>query len=1091
MVSTAGTNIIVIRMYDSHFGALVSEELSCDVSVPNHKPLSFSPGHNLTDVFANNLKATSSIKWQYFLGADGGLSEYPAHRIDSKSTGCNKAGELLRRRNLYLSSVYPEPINLLSCLDMARQGMLMSGNDAGAGFHASVSGCAPGNQSCSHALPSPPSMGDCPTASSNPVLLVYISRGLLSTLAEPRQVLELIALGQLQGRLVINTYALIDDGKPIMYEEAFLQDVAMQNYSRYNVSFAALERLPIMRGQALAINSTRGLSSTVGDYLSLLLNFSAVHQATITYSPPYWDSIGKGLVISLTQPCFHLDLLVGAVGLDIHLADLIEDFTYFNVPGGRSYVFLIDSIAIRRQMLTSTSGTGRVSFVSNSTDTTEQNSDDDDEIKSTTTLVCTCERVGSTPYIACIVTRHDMAVSDVQVLRRVPPTSLPDLVYHRLDGFSSPSKSWAEPSPVVIQSFMAFLSDKTKLIANPALRSAVRSDVGALAQLVPFWRSQFGHSLLRQFVVRRYAATATSGVMIEYPATVRPASFDPQRRPWYQKAVEFLGKIVVTGPSLDPSGSGFVVSISHTIYEGKTSGHHSSTDGVVAVVGADLTLSYMHRMLWATLPFCPDRTGQVRGLSVRCFIMDERGYLLVHPNLLDPSTQGGQANVEQQHLTHHEPLVASNLLNHDRFVLKKACSSYPDRTVQRFYQLNLTLNDQWVDRSGTPDMPVPVLTNLVHGEHCIRYQIVAIQGNKLVDRLCLNCHRMEQSECECPCECPLELDTCINMSDSAQSEAEGLPNCPASEMSSSPPPPPSSRSRDVDLLPSCLAPDCEGRLSEKECFGVVGFLRGVSPYADESNNGGISTADINSSFKSLTVGPVAVGVLAFFCFVALSVYCYRQQTRRRHHGAGSGGYGSGSGAGLRMTHLDNDMDEHDDIEPDLDETTAVVTHEFSLVGGVGLDNVAIVSPYRVNTGYRRPAGGDSDHGYSTMTHDMHEDSEHTASYVEPLLVGRDRYRPTARSVTTGSFSSRASSPLGPVYHPVRAANQRIVSPGTLLESADKLEAERNYKGQRELMDLHSSPPIRMLDDSLGMTVLPDSSLNQLIVPVTVHMVDTT
>ena len=29
-----------------------------------------------------------------------------------------------------------------------------------------------------------------------------------------------------------------------------------------------------------------------------------------------------------------------------------------------------------------------------------------------------------------------------------------------------------------------------------------------------------------------------------------------------------------------------------------------------------------------------------------------------------------------------------------------------------------------------------------------------------VDRLCLNCHRMEQTECECPCECPLELDFC-------------------------------------------------------------------------------------------------------------------------------------------------------------------------------------------------------------------------------------------------------------------------------------------------------------------------------------------
>lgn len=78
-----------------------------------------------------------------------------------------------------------------------------------------------------------------------------------------------------------------------MYEKAFLQDVAMQNYSRYNVSFAALERLPIMRGQALAINSTRWLTATVGDYQSVLLNSSLTHVAT-TYSPPYWDSIGKG-----------------------------------------------------------------------------------------------------------------------------------------------------------------------------------------------------------------------------------------------------------------------------------------------------------------------------------------------------------------------------------------------------------------------------------------------------------------------------------------------------------------------------------------------------------------------------------------------------------------------------------------------------------------------------------------------------------------------------------------------------------------------------------------------------------------------------
>ena len=206
-----------------------------------------------------------------------------------------------------------------------------------------------------------------------------------------------------------------------------------------------------------------------------------------------------------------------------------------------------------------------------------------------------------------------------------------------------------------------------------------------------------------------------------------------------------------------------------------------------------------------------------------------------------------------------------------------------------------------------------------------------------------------------------------------------------------------------------------------------------------------------------------------FFLIALSVYCYRQ----RNHRHGSHPYGMGPGAGLRMSQLDNEMDEQE-MEGDADETTAVVSHEFSLA--VGLDNVAIVSPYRVNTGYRRPAGGDSDHGYSTMT--PHEDSEHAASFVEPLLVGRDRYRPTVRSTSGGSFSSRASSPLGPVYS---RSNHRVESPGTLHESADELE------GQRLDSDAHRDRPA---NEPPGTTVLPDSVFNQIVVPVTVHMVDT-
>ena len=389
------------------------------------------------------------------------------------------------------------------------------------------------------------------------------------------------------------------------------------------------------------------------------------------------------------------------------------------------------------------------------------------------------ERVAGGAYIVCVVTREKSS-GEVHALRRISPSTTPELVFHRLDVVSSPGKvdicryfrqystlaagslylspaaylssfkfeSWAEQSPVIIQSFMAFLNDKTKLIANPGLRSSVRSDVGALMQLIPYWKSQFGHSQLSQFIVRRFVATA-SGAMNEYPAAVRHASLDPVRRPWYQRAMEFPGKVVVTGPTLDATGSGYIVTVSHTIYEGKSAALHGPWDDVVAVLGADFTLNYFHRILSDTLPFCPDRTAQVRGSSIRCFLMDDRGYLVAHPNLLESSAEASLGGVELQHLTHHEPLVASDLLNHDSFVLKKACRSYADRTVQRFYQLNLTLNDQWVDRNGAPDPPVPVLTNLVHGEHCIRYQIVAIQGTNLfvgvVNQTC------DSATAFCPC----------------------------------------------------------------------------------------------------------------------------------------------------------------------------------------------------------------------------------------------------------------------------------------------------------------------------------------------------
>jgi len=65
--------------------------------------------------------------------------------------------------------------------------------------------------------------------------------------------------------------------------------------------------------------------------------------------------------------------------------------------------------------------------------------------------------------------------------------------------------------------------------------------------------------------------------------------------------------------------------------------------------------------------------------------MDDRGYLITHPELIEPSDKGPP---EEKHITHKEPLIANDILNHRGFVHKKVCSSFGDRTVQRYYQVN-------------------------------------------------------------------------------------------------------------------------------------------------------------------------------------------------------------------------------------------------------------------------------------------------------------------------------------------------------------------------------------------------------------------
>ncbi|XP_071440186.1 VWFA and cache domain-containing protein 1 isoform X2 [Hetaerina americana] len=1136
-------------IYNEHFGAKVSKDFTCDIT-PALGQNAFSPGPNLTDVFSSNLKSHPTIKWQYFISTSDISSEYPAHHFDS---GPSCQYEDTRHRDVFLATVQPYSKTVVIIVDhgnsLSKNQLftakavgkhlitLLSYNDKVGLIALSDVVTYPGNENCSQQFmpfatyetkfhftgfidslkkskaPTNHSLGFehafklirlmAESSDISEALIVYISRGLLSSLEDAKGVMETIAEGHLHANfsIVINTCAVIDDGKPLMLEKHFLQDIAEQNFLKYNIS----NGIKAPKGIIQPVNSTKHLSLITGKFYSVF-NMSAKNDAL--FSLPFWDNVGKGTVISMTKPCFHLGDVVGVVGMDLHLSDLMEDITYFNNYGS-TYSFIINKegftimhpsfprpiMAVEQPMLTDVTNVENVVDFFKIRDLILSNASGSSKLPyktkapvpnfGKTKITYSWQHLADAPYVVVLATIHNGG--PLREIKNIPLPRSVDFVYHRLDLLDSTKISLCrhfrqlatldtgviflspscfqfpfkylvpdDLSQLNIQSFMAYLTDTTKFLATPGVKPAARNDVAAIMQIMPHWKKQFYGSKLNKYIVRRYIVTPR-GAFQMYPGSVLEHDFDPTRRSWFWEAVEQPGQVIVTGPRLDVGGAGYVVTLSHSIFEGQASTRHEQSDSVAAVVAADVTLGFLFVLMHQAAPFCNQA-----GMSVRCFLMDHRGYLVAHPSLVSPGGNGGP--VEQRHVTHGEFNLAGDLLNHFGLVRKSLCNSFSDRTIQRFYRFNTSM-------SG-------VLTNLVHGEHCIKYQITAVPGTNLFfgivnstcnvttfcpcsteGRLCLNCNRMEQNECECPCECPLQVDVCTGHLGTKETKN---PSCPhVTEQSRSIVYKPAV----LDILKPCFLLNCEHYTSQSDCFGIVGCewcqldsdgksplkvpfcsqqakcFNGVlgtqTPYGDSPLD---PLPSEDASFRPTPVGPVAGGIMGFFLIIALIIYCYRHHVHRNNHSYLS----SVPETAVRMSQLDNEVDDVDSHEESLSGNNILLNRQEPISAP---DAGLAISPYRVNTGYRRPPGGDSDHGYSTMT--PHEDSEHIPT-VEPLLLllppDSERRHPTP-SLSPPS-SSRASSPF-PQSPPAGV-----------------------------------SPP----HPTLPLTVLPEQP-NHLLAPVTVHMVD--
>ncbi len=285
------------------------------------------------------------------------------------------------------------------------------------------------------------------------------------------------------------------------------------------------------------------------------------------------------------------------------------------------------------------------------------------------------------------------------------------------------------------------------------------------------------------------------------------------------------------------------------------------------------------------------------------------------------------------------------------------------------------------------------------------------------------------------------------------------------------------------------------------------LLRRRGPASSPSSSSSSSSSSDHHQQRPSPIGPVVGGILVFFLFLVFSAFCYRHRLSDD----------DGTGCGPVSLHRGNRRTQSrgrrvvSNIEVDEEEELREMQQAIAVASGGEAgpqpQNPVIISPYRMNPGYSRPApppGADSDYGYSTMTPtvingggasmaggaDADGDSEvivpYTASEAARSRLTNRQYHRTATvaaaSVTSG-VSSRTPSPLpsssATQSRRLRSHLEREVGQGEEEEETAMFVSEKHSESSS-----HAAPTYASASEQTVLTP------NQIIVAATVHEVDT-
>ncbi|XP_028147697.1 VWFA and cache domain-containing protein 1 [Diabrotica virgifera virgifera] len=857
------------------------------------------------------------------------------------------------------------------------------------------------------------------------VMILYVSRGLLSSLMEPKQVLTMLEkfTATYNISLFINTCAIVDELKPVVYEPQFLCDIAYQNYSKYNVPSRPNPYRKL--GLMMKVDSMESIPFAVERFCYVFNPYSHFETGTKIHLPT-WDTNKEDIIVSFTKGWKNQSNFF-MLGIDVYFSNLAEDIVYYSGGQGYSYFFLMDlnGNVIYHPYYMRVSGNTYSIFIDlehiekvinvetlKNRLLTEKKGIFQGFRENNTDLVHYAWSRISDWYVVCLVINTKYGApskpqkpvwfqndflyqnfEDYKLCRHLNLLATIDVtsLYLSSSCFRSPFlASRTAQNKMHSQDYVAYLKDDSRLLINPGLKEEIRDEVSLLSHILSYLRKRHLQSGISKYVVRRFAAS-NSGVFQMFPGSTIKPGWTPTKSRWYFKASQHKGNSVLVPPYLDKGGAGYVITVAYATSQ--------------LVVGMDLTFGFMLKMLVNYIPDCLEP-------NITCFLVDDDGYIIYHPNLM---TTNGAKPIEQQHIVHKESLVANDILNHKHFIQKLLCNSYDDDTIQRYYRLNTSFND--------------VLVNFAPGEQCVKYQITSIpQTNvflgvvnvscnigatfcpcNIVDRLCLNCNRMEQKECECPCECPLENTDICEPSSVPTNMTENIPCKKYTEEALGN----SFIVNSNNNLESCFPISCHEQTTHLDCLGLLGcewcmfdmdrnYLR--KPFC----------ASITTCFKGMfdisdtalgrlpngaefsSVGPIIYSIIAITILFVLLLLCYRSYSNQINDRF----YVSSAQDQLRMSDL-NITDNFNDLG----------NHRDKLIQE---ERPKVISPYCVAGTYRRTAGPtDSDHGYSTMT--PHDESERMSlAPVEIESLDDDIFSDTT-SVRTSPLTKDTPRIFSPIF----------------------------------------------------------------------------